>query len=304
MNEDIFVLVLSLNVHTVMAQGCSDAGVCTIGDRYNHPPNYARAVNYKHELDISFTYATHGRNERFYQPQFNYRYKQNSQSFIELRIPLNIANANSITVTGIGDLTATWNSQFRITKKNSIKYAVGLRASLTSADKHKADSAYSYGMELQNGLGTTDLLAALCYDLGKYISFGTGVQMPLMQYNKNRLQLDPNSFPYTIENYRRKPDALLKITGHYAWDKLKLNTGLLAIFHLGNDHYTNPMWGKYVLEGSKGTTLNWTADINYAFTKQWMFGLLYARPFQTRKNIPDGLARTMIINAKLTYSFR
>ena len=65
------------------------------------------------------------------------------------------------------------------------------------------------------------------------------------------------------DGFRRQPDALLKITGHYSHEKLKLNGGLLGIFHLADDHY-NTVYGKYDLVNSKGTTINWNIDLSYA----------------------------------------
>ena len=299
------VALLSCCTDALIAQGCSDAGVCTIGDFYAHQIAATKKALPKNEIDLSFTYGTHGQYEKFYQPQLNYRRIQKNGSFFEFRLPLSVAMNTSLNVTesGIGDLTATYNNKFNLKKEQVLKYSVGLRISFSSADRKAANSMYSYPMSLQTGLGTTDLLAAASYDIGKYISVGTGLQVPVIQYNKNVIVIDYLSNPIiTANDYHRNPDALLKLTGHYQWKKLKVNGGALAIFHLGNDHY-NLSSGKYILKGSSGTTLNWTIEPSYAISKKLMFGILYAEPFKTRTNIPDGLARSRIISPKVTYSF-
>ena len=158
-------------------------------------------------------------------------------------------------------------------------------------------------MTLQTGLGTTDLVAAASYDICPYLSVGSGIQLPLLQYNKNNTPL--YTFGAVVVNgngYRRKSDALLKLTGHYTTGKLKLNGGLLGIFHLADDYY-NTVYGKYALINSKGTTINWNIDASYPFAKKYMINLLYAAPVKTRSNIPDGLARSKISSVKITYAF-
>lgn len=300
------MLSLSLSVNLVLAQGCSDAGVCTIGDFYAQRIADAKKNVKRNEIDLSFTYGTHGKFENFYQPQLNFRHFKKNGSFFEMRLPLNISGNTALdaTTTGIGDITTTYNNKFSLKKDNAIKYSLGIRISLSNADKSDGKSAYSYPMTLQSGLGTTDLLVAASYDLGKYFSVGTGVQVPVLQYNKNVAIFYPaGAAPIIGEGYRRQPDVLLKLTGHYQLKQLKMNGGVLGIYHLANDHY-NTAAGKYLLLNSKGTTINWTIDLSYPLTKQWMISLLYAEPFKTRDNIPDGLARSRIVSPKITYSFK
>lgn len=299
-------LALSLFANGIMAQGCSDAGVCTIGDFYAQRIADAKKKALKNEIDLSFTYGTHGKFENFYQPQLNYRHIKKNGSFFEIRLPFSISRNTALAATnsGIGDITTTYNNKFSLSKDHPIKYSLGLRISLSNADKSDGKSAYSYPMALQNGLGTTDLLAAASYDIGKYFSIGTGVQVPVFQYNKNVAVFYPaGAAPIIGEGYRRNPDALLKLTGHYQLKQLKINGGVLGIFHVANDHY-NTAAGKYLLLNSQGTTLNWTIDLSYPISKQWMLGLLYAEPLKTRTNIPDGLARSRIVSPKITYSFK
>lgn len=289
-----------------MAQGCSDAGVCTIGDYYARLLEANKKSVSKQEIELAYTYGTHLKYERFYQPQVNYRYIKKNGSFFEIRLPLNISRNTLLNVTnsGIGDIMGTYNGKFHLCKHRLVKYSAGLRISFSNADKKDNNNDYSYPMSLQTGLGTTDLLAAASYDFGRYISIGTGVQVPLLQYNKNVIVIDHSSTPATLaSDYHRKPDALIKLTGHYKWRKLKINGGALAILHLGNDYYDHGS-RKYILSSSRGATLNWNIETNYALTKKWMIGVLYAEPFKTRTSIPDGLARSRIVSPKITFAFK
>ncbi len=286
------------------AQGCSDAGICTVGSYGDAHPQTAGKPVTKHELDLLLTYATHGKTERFFQPQINYRLIRKNNSYFEFRVPLNVAKNKSygVTTTGIGDVIATYNNRLFPNRKPVIGYSLGLRISLTDAAKKDSKDMYSYPMSLQSGLGTTDLLIALNYAPIKYLAVGGGLQVPLWQYNANRTFFNTGITQTNGTGYRRNPDALLKLTGHYSIGKLKLEAGVLSIFHLGEDYYKTS-YGNYYLNGSKGVTLNWTADAAYSPGKKWTIALTVAQPFKTRKYIPDGLARSRIISPRISYLF-
>ena len=305
MKQILATILMGVIWNNTQGQGCSDAGICTLGNfNANHSLILSKQKN-KNEIDLAFNYGTHSKDEKFYQIQANYRHLSNNGSFFELRLPFNTAKNTSsrVAVNGIGDIVATYNNKFSIAKTDHLDYSLGLRISFSYSDKTDIKTMHSYYMPLQTGLGTTDLVAAASYDIFRYLSIGTGIQVPLLQYNKNNIPL------YTLgtavingDGYRRKPDALVKFTGHYTTGKLKLNVGLLGIFHLADDYY-NTVYGKYSLINSKGLTINWNIDISYHFAKKYMINFLYAEPIKTRSNIPDGLARSRILNTKLTYAF-
>ncbi|MEO7984163.1 MAG: hypothetical protein ABI688_08780 [Bacteroidota bacterium] len=297
----LLIILVIANLR-ILGQGCSDAGFCTAGEFNNLPGSRSTAIQYKNEIDIGFSYATHGDFEKFYQPQAGYRLINKNKSFLEFRLPFNYVKntASGLSAAGIGDITATYNSKLN----KWIDLAVGLRISISDASKKARTATESYPMYLQTGLGSTDLIAVANYTPIKFISIGAGIQLPLLQYNNNRMLFPSLSGTGSIivEGYRRKPDALLRLVGHFQAGKLKLNGTILAIFHLADDHYKSSA-GKYFLLQSKGSTYNTVLDISYATGKKTSLGFLVASPYKTRKNIPDGLARTLVISPKLTLSF-
>ena len=294
-------ITLFAGIH-LLAQGCSDAGICTIGNFNNYHGEQVSGKQTSHqEVDLSYTYATHLANERFYQPQLTYRYIKKKGPIIEFRLPFNIAKSKNppISTSGIGDLVATYNDKFLVSKYQKIGYSLGLRVSLSDASIPNMKGMGSYPMFLQKGLGTTDIIAAGNYDFWKYLSFGIGIQFPVLQYNKNIALLMDRTNDIIGKGYRRKPDALLKLTGHYPTRKFQFNLGALSIFHLADDYY-NTSLGMYSIQGSKGITLNWNAEINYSINERSGISFLYAEPLKTRSNIPDGLARSKVFNIKFT----
>lgn len=290
--------ILSLLQNALLAQGCSDAGFCTIGN-FNAIHNKSdKYTGYKNEADLSYIIATHSKYERFHQLQVNYRLVKKNGAFYEIRLPFNTAKNinNKVSNSGIGDGTFTYNNAIK-----KMEYSLGLRISFSSANKGDNKSMIPYPMYLQSGLGTTDLLGVVNYNILQFLSIGTGVQVPVIQYNMHEIFIDSTQF-VKGKDYRRQPDALLKLTAHYATGKLKISSGLITIFHLANDFYKTSQ-SKYILQNSEGTTVNFNIQIAYAFAKNITFDFLYAEPLVTRANIPDGLARSRIYAPKFIFSF-
>ncbi len=286
------------------AQGCSDAGVCTIGDFHNRNSTVTKKGYHKNELDLVYTVSSHGKNEKFYQPQINYRNFRSSRTYIEARLPINSATDKAInkSITGLGDAIVSWNSFFKAGKKNNIKYTLGLRISLTDAAAKNATATTSYPMTLQTGLGSTDLLAAISYDVVKYLTISGGIQTPIINYNKNSILINTGTGFVTGKEYHRKSDALVKLTGKFSSHKFKANASLINIFHLADDYYKTTS-SKYTLTGSKGLTVDAALELLYGISPKTKIGVTFAQPLKTRKVIPDGLARSQVIIPKITFAF-
>ncbi len=299
----VSVLFFSMQLQ---AQGSSDPGVGTIGN-FN-APRHDSSFTKKNEVDLMFTYGTYKTNEKYYIPQINYRLFNKKGSFLELRLPVNSAKDASLgkTVTGMGDVTATYNSRLKI-KNVKIGYSFGVRVSTSNANEDNGITSASYPMNLQPSLGSTDFLIAANYDFCKFLSVAAGAQIPIIQNNKNEFPLYLDGVYNTdLQGFRRQPDAMLKLTGHYAIGKFKANLGVTSIFHLANDYYDHSVISanNYKLSGSSGTTVNGVLELNYMVSKTFGVGFTYAENIASRSNnTTDGLERTRIFSPKVTFGF-
>ena len=57
------------------------------------------------------------------------------------------------------------------------------------------------------------------------------------------------------------------------------------------------------IDGSEGLTLNLTLDAGYRLNDRWTAELAYGSPLIVREERPDGLTRSMVLNAGLRYAF-
>jgi hypothetical protein len=104
----------------------------------------------------------------------------------------------------------------------------------------------------------------------------------------------------------RKGDVLLRASRNFSSKgSFSFNTGLLGIFHLGEDSYTNPFESNMMLpiNGSSGLTLNLTGAAYWQVGKQTRVGLTGGIPLVVRDVRPDGLTRSWVLSPEISWSF-
>jgi hypothetical protein len=306
----LFSTVFTFFGYQLYAQASGDAGIGTIGnfDETYHDSASAK----KYEADLLFNYATANGGLSYYQPQVNLRKFNKNGSFLELRLPVSIINQSSTntTTSGMGDILVTYNGNLAI-KNKQIKFSLGTRISFSNSFLGNDSTTFSEPMAQQPGLGTIDLLAAANYDLNPYLSAAVGIQVPVINYNKNIGQgLNQNGTPggFIVNDFHRQPDVMLKLIGHYGPAKFKLNGGLTGIIHLGDDYYSASTGatyfeGNYYLRNSLGIYLNANLSLNYIINKRVIIGLFYSQSLVSPDTNSGGLARNWIISPKVTYAF-
>jgi hypothetical protein len=106
--------------------------------------------------------------------------------------------------------------------------------------------------------------------------------------------------------FDRKGDLLIRASRGFGNLKdLSFNAGLLAIYHLGEDQYTNPFEGNKVLpiNGSSGLTLNLTGAAYWQAGKRTRVGITAGLPLVVRDVRPDGLTRSWVLVPEISFAF-
>ena len=173
-------------------------------------------------------------------------------------------------------------------------------------------------MPYQPGLGTLDLLLAAQYRYQRWTAV-LAYQHVLSQENENLFYHepwddDPDATKYFESAYlERANDAVARVQYVVPIGRFSLQPGLLAIYHLGLDsrlelESTPSPWDAEAfvrrdIEGSEGLTLNITADLRCTLSSRWAVEASYGSPLITRAARPDGLTRSLVLNAGLRYAF-
>jgi hypothetical protein len=288
------------------AQGCSDAGFCSIGTL---KPLSSDTIGLKKQtLSLLLTNGVGDEGTNVFTPAIQYDNRISEKWEVQAKLTANYASGNLGDAVGLGDvfLSATYTMPAK--SKWSKSFTLGTKVFLNNSNL--LSQSKPLPMVYQSSLGTIDVLAGYTMTNYRWL-FSAGIQLPLTGENSNAFlpeaynSTDADKYPPS-DSLNRKADALLRIGYNIiAKEKWKLNAGLLGIYHLQNDTYrdfslsTDPI----EIDGSQGLTLNATFALRYLMNDKFSFGLSGGFPLVVRDVRPDGLTRSIVITPEINFNF-
>lgn len=298
------VIVIAFAI-AAKAQGCSDAGFCSVGN-LSHSPAPGKQPS-KHYLKFTLPAGVGDDDVFVFAPGLEYGYALERWQFSG-KVTGNYASGNLGNATGPGDVFLSATYQLPATRKWQTSFTLGAKLPLNQGNL-KADGL-SLPMQYQSSLGTVDLIAGIAVSSGKWRA-AAGLQQPLTGINRNNFLPQywqngkANAYPPT-NDLDRKGDVLLRISYRVLQSKkLSFDGGLLGIYHLGEDTYidANVSNRAIPIKGSQGLTLNATGSVELMLNQRWSVGLMGGVPLVVRDVRPDGLTRSFVIAPQLIYQF-
>ena len=296
-----YALFISILVAVVLvdikAQGCSDAGICTI------PAFLAPGTN-EIEQDQLILGSTIGIGELSVvalDPYLGYKLVLKNYS-LDTKITYGIRSGNGITIDDFGDMFIINN--LRITENLVMSAGVKFPVEFNKESGFQSD----YPMAYQSSLGTIDILAGLTYRVSKY-HLALAMQVPVSTLHENHFVTDTkheiwSEFP-TTRKFKRKSDLLARISRNFSVNnKLSVNPGLQGIYHLADDEFQRVELADYEsIEGSAGLTINASILFDLKVNETSSLSVNLGFPLLVRNSRPDGLTRSFVIGVDYTFSF-
>lgn len=286
-------------VNKINAQGCSDAGICSINKGF---------VNDSLQLKNTFEYAaiySLGESDLQYLAHYiSYTKRFNERFSFSSKVTFLTANGSFGTRSQFGDAFLIGNYNFAAKNNKQWSTLFGLKFPFTASNLKI--NGYSLPMDYQSSLGTIDVFLGTSLQYKRW-DFNATVQIPVINLNKNSYFKEysgTENFPST-NLFERKPDALVRATYSIKTpnSKFTFKPNVLFIYHLGEDSYENIFGQRETIKGSDGLTLNGNLIINYKINKQNSIELSLATPFVVRDVRPDGLTRSFVLGLNYQYSF-
>ena len=256
----VFVIAAS----RVCAQGCSDAGFCTI-DALKSPDGDSTSEK-SLQLKLGATFGKADHDITILASYLEYNRQINKHWSYDMKLTQLAQLTDSIKTNGLGDLFLTG------TYKTNNKTAFTMGVKLPLADGNKERNGLPLPNDFQSSLGTIDFIAGISKDWKKF-RFTAAVQQPLTQ-GENTFSpelfdsLSAFSSFQSTRGFQRRGDVLARV--NYAWQlkqHWKITPGLLAIYHLGEDTYHDEFDVRKPISGSEGLTLNGTLFVQYSINK-------------------------------------
>jgi hypothetical protein len=296
----LICITISTPLSLLNAQGCSDAGLCTI-DAFK-PDAGSTAQLTKNKLGLGFSVGAADYNISAYSGYLGYKRFLGQRISIDAKLTFLAQNGNDISVGGPGDIFTNINYQL----SQAFSLTAGVKIPLSKADREL--DGLPLPMDYQSSLGTFDLLAGIRYNSQKW-QMALAVQIPLAQ-NENHFfpgLYDPLSPLFGIQatnEFERQADILFHISRAFDLsDKLTLTPGLLPIYHLSEDHFTDIDGVKQSIDGSEGMTLNATIYFDYKIGDSGSLEFNLGFPLVVRDVRPDGLTRSFVFGVGYNYTF-
>ncbi len=290
-----------------IAQGCSDAGFCTIA---GFKPNSSNDTlkNNKQKLSIIAGNGVGDEEVYVFTPAIQYDNQLNNQWAIQAKLTANYASGNLGSASGLGDVFLA--TTFTPTHKGKWKTGIILGAKVPLNNSNLKANSKPLPMQYQSSLGTVDVITGLTFTNQKWL-IATALQLPLSGINGNTFLpaywSTSDAVKYISSNdFKRKPDVLARIGYDISSPKKwKFNLGLLGIYHLGKDSYVDGNVSNKPIEinGSDGLTLNGTLAAWYKAGSKLTFGITAGTPFVVRDVRPDGLTRKFVFSPEIIFHF-
>lgn len=298
-----FLLLFSLVVffsEGLFAQGCSDAGVCTI---HSFKPNGLDSISENHnQFKAGISYGAADYSISVFGTYLEYSRQLNDKFGLDAKLTTLSQSGNDISSFGLSDIFI--NSNYRISNKATLTLGVKIPLS----DANKKEDGRALPMDYQSSLGTFDLVLGFGYNIGK-LQLVAALQQPLTQNNNAFFAEDyPINSPLrefqSTNQYQRSGDVLLRASYPInLGQKFRLTPSLLPIYHLANDKYTNMDGMKLEIEGSQGLTLNWNLYLDYDLDEKQALQFNVGAPFIVRDVRPDGLTRSFVASLEYRIKF-
>ncbi|MGK7389449.1 MAG: hypothetical protein ACNS60_03835 [Candidatus Cyclobacteriaceae bacterium M2_1C_046] len=320
MKKLFFLILLIISGYEVAAQGCSDAGFCTMGAMRPDQSYSTESLIKLRAVEINQYRGTTTLSPVIWVTTLDITVGINTRNFIQLKLPYqhitgNLTDlGNNEPVNGMGDISLSFTRN--IIQENNYDINVTLGAKIPSNNAAlESTEGVDHHMYYQTSLGTYDLVAGASFINKKWL-FATGYQRPLIHRNKNDFrwgQWNEYPDPAYINNhdthragteFRRGSDVMVRVERNFRFSNYSFNIGVLPIFRITPDQAYDPLTDtSEKIENTTGMALSALAGASYHFDVNSSLRFIYGRKVTQREYNPDGLTRHAVYSFSYIYRF-
>ncbi len=313
-----FSFLLFLLARLAFAQGCSDAGFCTMG-AMKPDQGYGRRIQVKlRSIELTHYVGL----TRFKDVVYNYVADVNvgisSKTTVQMKVPYVYVDGALANTGGIGDLSFSLTQN--IVNKEEFQVNATIGSKIPTGDSNiKNQEGQSLPMYNQTGLGTYDAVAGISLITSKWL-FATGIQRPFGQINSTFLwsdwtgdPLEAKALEYTqARSLVRGTDLMLRLERNFRFTNFNFSAGLLPIYRINKDIINIPIvddagnvtgYTDKIIDGSEGLALTLLVSGGYQFNTRFGIKVINGFRLVKRHTNPDGLSRELVNNVSFVYKF-
>ncbi|MEO9873098.1 hypothetical protein [Ekhidna sp.] len=313
-----FIICISffLLINQSAAQGCSDAGFCTMG-AMKPDQNYSKRVAIKlRSVEFNYYRGTSLLTPVIHAATVDFTLGINDFSSIQIKLPYQWVTGTLGETAGIGDLSLSYTRLLKTSSKWNVNGTLG--AKIPSNDGNKTVNNEKTGgidapihMYYQQSLGSYDAIAGVSVISSDWL-FATGIQIPLTRNgNKFTWPQFPNHpdreyiRKYNIGNdLLRGIDVMIRVEKNWRFTNFNFSLGALPIYRITKDEAADPMTGeRSKLAKTTGLALSVIGSFGYHFDVNNSIKIIQGIKLVDRDFNPDGLTRNEVFSVSYVYKF-
>lgn len=310
----LLTILLPSITHLVVAQGCSDAGFCTMGAMKPDQPFNKKVPIKLRSMEFSLYRGSSTISPVIYVATLDMSFNViDSKTFVQLKLPYQAVNGNFGSTNGLSDISFCITRNVYSSEKFDIGVTVGGKIPTNDSNLKDDKFGLSLPMYYQTSLGTYDAIAGISLVNRKWL-FATGIQHP---FNANGNQFRWSEWipvyeggpDYVRKNHqcyelKRGTDIMLRAERNFRYARFNFSVGLLPIWRITKDEILDTNLNERVkLDGTLGMALSGIVTAGYSFNVKSGIRLLVGAKITSRDVNPDGLTRNDVATVSYFYRF-
>lgn len=303
----LFAIAFAFWSTAILAQGCSDAGFCTMG-AMKPDQNFDRKVNFKlRSANITYYRGKSTQTPIIHSVTADLNFGLTDKFGIQVKIPYTVIRSGRLGDNeGIGDISLALTRNIARTNRYDINLTLGAKIPTNNSDA-KNEAGLTLPGYYQTSLGTYDVVAGVSYLSSKWL-FAFGYQQALTNSGNDFTWGEWVRFPdreylngYDVGiGLRRGIDLMFRAERNWRFVNYSLNVGILPIYRITKDQgviETNEDGGNIDTTGLAFSSL---VGLTYHLDVASSVKIIYGYKFLDRDTNPDGLTRDNVV----TFSYQ
>ncbi|HKZ37153.1 MAG TPA: hypothetical protein VJ184_05855 [Chryseolinea sp.] len=298
-SQIICTIILFLFAHCTLAQGCSDAGFCTMGAMKPDQPFNKKIEVKLRSIEISFYRGSTNLTPVIYVASADLNFSLNGKTSFQIKLPFQAIQGRLANTSGLGDISLCLTRTLYKSEQFDINFSLGGKIPTNKSDKET--DGLPLPMYYQTSLGSYDFITGISIISRNWL-FATGIQHP---FNTNGNQFLWSAWNGTsekayVERYnqanelKRGTDVMVRIERNWRFSRLNFSLGLLPILRINNDEISRLNGNRIHPEGTKGLAMSAIFTTGYSFNVKSGVKVLLGQKIIQRDNNPDGLTREFV----------
>lgn len=293
----------------LLAQGCSDAGFCTMGALKPVQPYNKRIAIRLRSMEIGFYRGSTPLTPVIYVATADLNFGINDKASFQVKLPFHAVTGQLGNTAGLGDISLCITRN--IIKRRAFDINFSLGAKLATNGANKTEDGLPLPMYYQTSLGSYDGIAGISLISKKWL-IATGIQHPFNQNNNQFLwsawenSPEDQEYIHRYANSRelyRGTDIMLRVERNFRFSQWNFAVGLLPIYRINHDEITNRFNVRMEQPNTTGLALSAIVSAGYNFDVRSGIRLLLGHKLVQRDNNPDGLTRELVSTLSYCYRF-